>query len=126
MTERAVKVCELVLNPADIEKLRIVREAEWVTGTDAAALNLAALAGVPSLSIFGPLNERIWQPFATRARTLAGDFACRPCSKFPGAVDCKNPQPWQCVSGVTGELMLATLNGMSIRRHNSLARTPPF
>lgn len=113
MTERAVKVSELVQNPSDFEKLRIVREAEWVTGTDAATLNLAALEGIPGLSIFGPLNERIWQPFATRARTLTGDFSCRPCTKFPGAVDCKNGQPWQCVSGVTGELMLATLNGMS-------------
>lgn len=113
MTQRAVEVTELVQNPADSERLRIVREAIWVAGTDAAALNLAALEGIPSLSIFGPLNERIWQPFATRARALTGDFACRPCTKFPGKVDCKNAVPWQCISGVTGELMLATLNGMS-------------
>lgn len=112
MTEKAVEVTELVQNPTDFEKLRIVRQAEWVAGTDAAALNLAAFEGVPSLSIFGPLNERIWQPFATRARTLSGDFDCRPCTKYPGKVECASARQWQCISGVTSELMLATLNGM--------------
>ncbi|MBN8222499.1 MAG: hypothetical protein J0L53_16390 [Spirochaetes bacterium] len=116
MTERAVEVTGLVVHPTEEQKIAITREAAWVTGTDAETLNIAALCGVPGLSIFGPLNERVWQPFATRARVLAGDFACRPCTQFPGTVTCTNPVAWQCISGITGELMAATLTGMLQRR----------
>jgi ADP-heptose:LPS heptosyltransferase len=116
MTERAVAVTELVMHPNPEQKIAIVREAAWVTGTDAEALNIAALCAVPGLSIFGPLNERVWQPFATRARVLAGDFACRPCTQFPGKITCTNPVAWQCLSGVTGELMTAMLTGMLSRK----------
>lgn len=116
MTQRAVEVTGLVVHPTEEQKIAIAREAAWVTGTDAGTLNIAALCGVPGLSVFGPLNERVWQPFATRARVLAGDFACRPCTQFPGKVTCTNPVAWQCVSGVTGELIAATLTGMLQRR----------
>jgi ADP-heptose:LPS heptosyltransferase len=116
MTERTVEVSELVVNPTEAQKLFALRHAAWVTGTDAHALNLAALVEVPSLGLFGPLNERVWQPFSTRARMLAGDFACRPCVGYPGTVTCRNSQEWLCMSGVTGELMAATLNGMLSKR----------
>lgn len=119
MTEQAVKFTELMVNPPTEKKLAFVSEAVWVAGTDAEALNLAGLMGVANLSLFGPLNERVWQPFSTRSRVLAGDFSCRPCTEFPGKITCKNPQEWQCMSGVTGELMAATLTGMLQRR-----RTP--
>ena len=116
MTERAVAVTELVMHPTEAQKIAVAREAAWVTGTDTEALNIAALCGVPNLSLFGPLNERVWQPFSTRARVLAGDFDCRPCTKLPGKVTCTNPIAWQCLSGVTGELMTATLTGMLSRK----------
>ncbi len=120
MTERAVAVTELIMHPSTEQKIAITREAAWVTGTDAEALNIAALCAVPGLSLFGPLNERVWQPFATRARVLAGDFPCRPCTKLPGKVTCTNPVAWQCLSGVTGELMTATLTGMLQRKQPSI------
>lgn len=122
MTEHAVKMTELMVNPPMEKKLAFVREAVWVAGTDAEALNLAGLMGVANLSLFGPLNERVWQPFSTRSRVLAGDFSCRPCTEFPGKITCKNPQEWQCMSGVTGELMAATLTGMLQRRQSPTQR----
>ncbi|HRP68352.1 MAG TPA: hypothetical protein PLY93_02350 [Turneriella sp.] len=118
MTEKALTNTLLTLNPSEEEKLLAVRNALWVTGTDICTLNMAGLAQTPSLSIFGPLNERVWQPFSTRARILAGEFDCRPCTHYPGKVECKNPLAWQCLSGVTAELILATLNGM-LTKHAS-------
>ncbi len=110
MTERAIENTQLVLNPPLEKYLPLVAGAAWVTGTDAQLLNLAAFAGVPSLSVFGPLNERVWQPFSTRARALTGEFACRPCTPIPGEVVCKNPVAWQCMRELSGELWAATLS----------------
>ena len=109
MTERAIENTQLVLNPPSRDLAQLAATADWVTGTDAELLNLAAFLSVPSLSVFGPLNERVWQPFSTRARALTGDFACRPCTAFPGQVHCTNPVEWQCMRDLTGELWAATL-----------------
>jgi ADP-heptose:LPS heptosyltransferase len=109
MTERAIENTQLVLNPPRGDLAALAAATAWVTGTDAEMLNLAAFLSVPSLSVFGPLNERVWQPFSTRARALTGDFACRPCTAFPGRVLCSNPNVWQCMHDLTGELWAATL-----------------
>ncbi len=116
MTERAIENTLPLINPP-AELLRcVMHNASWVMGVDAEALNLAAHFEVPTLAVFGPLNERVWQPFATRARVMTGEFACRPCTAFPGAVKCTAAIPWQCVSGVSAELLLATLNAVRRRK----------
>lgn|GEM_PF-3425438 len=116
MTERAIENTLPVINPSAGALAKIVRDSAWATGVDTPALNLAAHLEVPTLAVFGPLNERVWQPFATRARVITGEFACRPCTPFPGSVKCTSVQPWQCVSGVSAELLLATLNAMRRRK----------
>lgn len=117
MTERAIENTHLILNPPVSELVSHLGDAPWVTGIDALVLNLAAFLGIPSLSVFGPLNERVWQPFSTRARVLTGDFPCRPCTPLPGKVTCTNADEWQCIRGLTGELWAATLTSMA-RRNN--------
>lgn len=120
MTDRAIEKTTLVRNPAALQLAKIVGAADWVTGVSARALNAAALAEVRTVSIVGPLNERVWQPFSTRARVLAGEFDCRPCTKYPGSVVCTNAQPWACVSGIRAELLAATIAGMGRAQMASL------
>lgn len=110
MTERALAKTELLLNPTPLEIVAALQNALWVTGADQELLNVAALLSVPCVSVFGPLNERVWQPFSVRTRALTGDFSCRPCTAFPGSpVLCTNPVPWACVKGVSAELLWANL-----------------
>ncbi len=118
MTERAIGHTHLVLNPPAEQLPSLLAGAPWVTGVDAVALNLAGFLGIASLSVFGPLNERVWQPFSTRARVLTGDFACRPCTRYPGKITCTNSDEWQCMRGLTGELWAATLTAMARRTTN--------
>lgn len=116
MTERAIENALPLINPPAEHLSSIVQVSAWATGVDAAVLNLAAHLEIPTLAVFGPLNERVWQPFATRARVITGEFACRPCTAFPGVVKCTAAAEWQCVSGVSAELLLATLNAMRRRK----------
>lgn len=114
MTERALAKTELLLNPTPLEIVAVLQNALWVTGADQEILNTAALLSVPCVAVFGPLNERVWQPFSVRTRALTGDFSCRPCTAFPGSpVVCTNPAPWICVKGVSAELLWATLTGFN-------------
>ncbi len=116
LTERAIKNTLPLINPPAESLAALLQNFAWVTGVDAEALNLAAHLEIPTLAVFGPLNERVWQPFATRARVITGEFACRPCTPLPGAVKCTAAIPWQCVSGVSAELLLATLSAVRRRQ----------
>lgn len=116
MTERAIDNTLPLINPSADVLIEILNHAAWATGADAEALNLAAHFEIPTLAIFGPLNERVWQPFATRARVMTGEFDCRPCTPFPGTVKCTAAVQWQCVSGASAELLLATLNAARRRK----------
>lgn len=109
MTEQALTNTTLVVQPEPTALLRLVANAAWVAAVDAELLNVAGLFAIPSLAIFGPLNERVWQPFSVRSRALTGEFPCRPCTDFPGPVLCTHHTPWACIAGASAELMAASL-----------------
>ncbi len=118
MTEQALARTTLLVLPAAETLFGLLREAAWIAAADTELLNLAALFAVPSVAVFGPLNERIWQPFSVRTRALTGEFDCRPCTAFPGKVECKNSIPWACLTGASAELMAATLTAVLRRKRD--------
>jgi len=115
LTDKAIERTTFLTSATDGQILTAVSRSAWACGVSARTLNIAALAEVPTISIFGPLNERVWQPFSTRSRALTGEFDCRPCTKYPGSVVCTNPHEWQCVSGASAELLAATVGALSRR-----------
>ena len=46
---------------------------------DSGAMHLAAAVGTPVVALFGPTDERVTAPVASRARVLTADAWCRPC-----------------------------------------------
>lgn len=118
MTEQALARTTLLILPDEVTLVGLLREAAWIAAADTELLNLAALFAVPSVSVFGPLNERVWQPFSVRTRALTGDFDCRPCTATPGRVACHNPQRWACLTGASAELMAATLMAVLRRKRH--------
>ncbi|MFZ5629090.1 MAG: glycosyltransferase family 9 protein [Spirochaetota bacterium] len=118
MTEQALANTTLLVLPEETALLGLLREAAWIAAADSELLNLAALFAVPSVAVFGPLNERVWQPFSVRTRALTGEFACRPCTAYPGQVECSNSIPWACLAGASAELMAATLTAVLRRKRH--------
>lgn len=51
-------------------------------GADSGVMHLAAAAGVPIVSIFGPSNHQAWKPWTPRGRSivLRSEPECSPCS----------------------------------------------
>lgn len=71
-------------SPAALQQ-RILR-ASAVVGGDTGPLHLAALLGVPTLSLFGPTEPSVWAPEG--ARVLVSPEACAPCAGLAADIDC--------------------------------------
>ncbi len=118
MTEHALAHTTLLVLPDEQTLVNLLRDAAWIAAADTELLNMAALFATPAVAVFGPLNERVWQPFSVRTRALTGEFACRPCTAYPGAVQCGNAVPWACLAGASAELMAATLTAVLRRKRH--------
>jgi ADP-heptose:LPS heptosyltransferase len=77
----------------------MTRAAAFV-GNDSAPMHLAAAAGLPTVAFFGPTDEGLNGPWATRSLVLSADEACRPCYKDGFFPDCDHRR---CLTGVTAE-----------------------
>jgi ADP-heptose:LPS heptosyltransferase len=49
-----------------------LRHARLFVGNDAGYAQLAAAAGVPTLALFGPSDDRIWRPWGEKVRVVRG------------------------------------------------------
>jgi hypothetical protein len=64
----------------------LILRAAAVVGGDTGPLHLAAMLGVPMLSLFGPTDPAVWAPYG--ARILAAADACAPCAGLAADIDC--------------------------------------
>jgi len=60
----------------------VIASAELFIGADSGVMHIAAAAGTPVLSIFGPSNPDAWRPWAVggSATVLRSGVECSPCS----------------------------------------------
>jgi ADP-heptose:LPS heptosyltransferase len=55
----------------------VLERCRTVIGNDAGVGHLAAAAGTPAVTVFGPSNEAAWRPLL--GTVVTADIACRPC-----------------------------------------------
>lgn len=66
--------------PTDVSQLfALVRRARLYIGGDTGVMHLAAFAGTPVVSIFGPTDHRINAPYGERHAVLRKELSCSPC-----------------------------------------------
>lgn len=65
-----------------------LRRADLFIGADSGVMHLAAAAGTPVVSIFGPSNHKAWQPWTLDgwASIQRSGVACSPCSYVGHAI----------------------------------------
>ncbi len=83
-----------------VELAGLLKRCTLVIGNDSGPMHLAEALGVPSVSIFGPVDASVYGPIQDphRHRSVALGLACQPCYqgfRFP-------PCPWnsQCLKGL--------------------------
>ncbi|MBN1884607.1 MAG: glycosyltransferase family 9 protein [Candidatus Krumholzibacteriota bacterium] len=100
----AASPAALMAPPASIPRLgAIVGRCRVVVGIDSGPKHLAVLQGVPTVTLFGPTDPRVWDPMTGRHRVLGGPERGRGGGKQPAARRIDEI----AVDEVIGELRLA-------------------
>jgi ADP-heptose:LPS heptosyltransferase len=92
----------------DIEALiGVIAHADLVASGDSGPLHLAAAAGRPVLSVYGPTDPRIHGPYRPVApvRLLRSDIVCSPCYSMAATAECPLGDP-VCMKLVRPEPMV--------------------
>lgn len=70
------------------QSAQLMASAQLVITNDSGAMHMAACAGTPSISVFGPtVLEQGYRPWQTHAQVIHTVLSCRPCGKH-GAQKC--------------------------------------
>jgi ADP-heptose:LPS heptosyltransferase len=77
LTDHCITVRDLDL----AQVVALLSRAALFLGNDSGVTHLAALLGVPTVSIFGPSDPRVWQPVGARSLVLRLGVDCSPCAR---------------------------------------------
>lgn len=67
------------------EMYELFREGEILICNDSGAMHMAAVAGLPTVAVFGPTTKELgYRPWQDRAVIVEKDLPCRPCGKHGG------------------------------------------
>ncbi len=71
------------------ELLALMTRADAAVSGDTGPAHVAALAGTPQVTLFGPSDEKKYRPYASgnRAQILNNDVDCRPCGEHNCPLD---------------------------------------
>jgi len=90
----------------------IMRRSALVIGVDSGPLHLAVALHVPTVHLFGPVDERSFGPWGDRARhiVLTSQMPCIPCNRLDYAPDELDEHP--CVRAIAEEEVLAAAKSL--------------
>ena len=92
-----------VIGQSDVRMLiGMLAHAAIVVANDSGAAHMAAAMGVPTLTIFGPTDERGSAPIGPGA-AISHDVFCRPCMLR----DC--PIDHRCMKGITADAVFESV-----------------
>ena len=88
----------------------LLRRSQLFLGNDGGLLHFAHSLGVPSVSVFGPVDEKAYGPYGNDAprEVVASTVACRPCYKSFHFPPC--PYDRRCLSEITVQNVLESID----------------
>ncbi len=108
---------EFLLGPAEVERcggpaaveggrsetlgdlLRVLARTALFLGNDSGPAQLAGALGLPTVSVFGPSDPRVWRPLGRKVRAVACREPCAPCSAG-GPIECPSTR---CLATIPAE-----------------------
>jgi len=80
----------------------LIKRLSVLVGVDSGPKHLAVMQGIPTVTLFGPTDPRIWDPMTQKHRVIFMDLPCSPCrdKKCSG-----NP----CMSEIRPEAVVETI-----------------
>ena len=59
----------------------VLSKCDACVGNDSGVTHLAAIAGIPTVAIFGPTDPAVWAPTGEHVRVVTGAAPCAPCTR---------------------------------------------
>lgn len=91
----------------------LLSECDLVIANDGGPLHLSVAAGVKTISLFGPVDERVYGQYPNDFRLhriIKKDLPCRPCYNKFRMLPCRNDK--ECLSGIGVEDVLDAVLGL--------------
>ena len=107
----------------------VIGHADLFIGADSGVMHLAAAAGAPVISIFGPSNFRAWHPWAVggRAAVLTSRAECSPCSYVGHQIGARDGCPARtCMKLVSSAAVLQAAKRILDHQPLKRAEIPPI
>jgi len=83
--------------PMGIARLgAVIKKLTVLAGVDSGPKHLAVMQGIPTVTLFGPTDPRVWDPMTDRHRVIFRNLRCSPCG-------CGKCAANVCMSGITPE-----------------------
>ncbi len=95
------KIDNLTAKRSLSEVCGLFQNSKLLFATDSAILHLGAIAGIKTISLFGPGIEKKWAPKGKNHTVINKHLSCSPCTKFGYMKKCKNNA--ECIKGITVE-----------------------
>lgn len=83
----------------------LIAEMRLLVTLDSGPKHLAVIQGVPTVTLFGPTDPRVWDPMNERHRVVYHDIDCAPCRDC----DCRSNR---CLSEITPREVADTVAGL--------------
>lgn len=97
--------------------IAIISRLDVLITNDGGPLHIAAAAGIRTVSIFGPVDERVYGPYPIDSQqhiVIKSDTACRPCyQKFRMPACMKNRE---CINSISVEQVFAAVKKLSFEK----------
>ena len=104
IAERAEKTLSPPL--IGISKLgALIRRMDCVVGVDSGPKHLAVVQGVPTVTLFGPTDPRIWDPDSEIHKVIRKDLDCSPC----GLTECSFQE---CMNGIGADQLFEEIRNL--------------
>ena len=89
--------------PVGIARLgALIALVSLLVGPDSGPKHLAVIQGVPTVTLFGPTDPRIWDPMTARHRAVTSAADCSPCKK-------RSCEPNRCLSDISPGAVLTEI-----------------
>ena len=97
----------------------ILKRCTLMVTHDSGAMHIAAAAGIPVISIFGPTRPDETKPVTEGSYSfwLRSGLPCAPCYRFGKLPDCKTGA---CMKAVTPEMVFAKIIELLVKKNSSL------
>lgn len=78
----------------------IIKKCSVLVSNDGGPIHIAKSLGVPTVSIFGPVDDKVYGPYplSDRDKVVKEDISCRPCYRNFRLPECRNNR--KCLSGI--------------------------